>query len=157
MDEPIRVARARKADGALIERLMRHTIAEGAGADHGGDPLIIEAWSCSKQRAQIAGWLSDPALYLNLGRWQGRPVGTGLALRSGEICQCFVLPEHARRGMGRALVTGLEQALQRWGCPRATLYSTPSAVGFFDRLGYACTGPVLVFHGLHLQLMHKSL
>ena len=72
MDEPIRVARASKADGALIERLMRHTIAEGAGADHGGDPLIIEAWSRSKQRAQITGWLGDPALYLNLGRWQGR-------------------------------------------------------------------------------------
>ncbi|MBV6290333.1 GNAT family N-acetyltransferase [Pseudomonas aegrilactucae] len=157
MDERIRIIKARPVEGAVIERLMQQTIAEGAGADHQGQPQVIEAWSRSKQRAQIARWLCDPALHLNLGRWQGRPVATGLALRSGEICQCFVQPDYWRRGVGRALMGDLEQALRGWGCPRAMLYSTPSAVAFFERLGYAGNGPPLGFHGLRLQLMHKTL
>lgn len=157
MDERIRIARARPGEAAVIERLMQQTIAQGAGADHQGQPLVIEAWSCSKQRAQIARWVGDPALHLNLGRWLGRPVATGLALRSGEICQCFVHPDYSRRGVGRALLEDLEQALRGWGCPRAMLYSTDSALAFFERLGYASNGPPLGFHGLRLQLMHKTL
>lgn len=157
MDARIRIIKARLAEAAVVERLMRQTIAEGAGADHQGQARVIEAWSRSKQRAQIARWLGDPALHLNLGRWQGRPVATGLALRSGEVCQCFVQPGYWRRGIGRALVQDLEQALRGWGCPRAMLYSTASALGFFVRQGYACDGPPLVFHGLHLQLMYKTL
>lgn len=156
MDERIRIARARAAEATLIERLMQQSIATEADEDHQGDPQVIDAWSRSKQRAQISDWLGDPALHLNLGRWQGRPVATGLALRSGEICQCFVQRSYWGLGIGRALVLDLEHALRRWGCTRATLYSTASAQGFFASLGYAPSGEALGFHGLRLQLMHKT-
>ncbi|MFF3702596.1 MULTISPECIES: GNAT family N-acetyltransferase [Pseudomonas] len=156
MDERIRIARARPAEAALIERLMQQSIATAADQDHHGDLQVIDAWSRSKQRAQITDWLGDPALYLNLGRWQGRPVATALALRSGEICQCFVQRDHTGRGIGRALVLDLEHALRRWGCTHASLYSTASAQDFFARLGYSPSGEALGFHGLHLQLMHKT-
>lgn len=157
MSQRISVRQARPGDLRIVERLMQHVIVMGCVSDHHNQADTLAAWCQTKQREQIACWLDDPAIYLNIVRWQGRPAGTAFALGSGEICQCFVLPRYWQLGLGRALIDDLEQAIGRWGRTHVSLYSTATAQVFFERLGYRADGAAVVFHGLHLQPMHKAL
>lgn len=157
MKRSIHIVSAAPGDGAAIARLMQQGICAGGIADHRGDPALVSAWLANKHAEQIECWLRDPGVYLNLGFLCERPLAVGVAARSGEVCQCIVEPEHWRNGVGRALVADLEGRLRTWGCTRAVLYSTQAAEGFFQRLGYVGDGACVLFHGLRLRPMQKSL
>jgi GNAT superfamily N-acetyltransferase len=56
-----------------------------------------------------------------------------------EIDELFVVPEARARGLGRQLVTGVEQALAARGCVRLQLQlgvANTSARAFYGRLGF---------------------
>jgi putative acetyltransferase len=95
---------------------------------------------------QLAAWSSLPALYhawaMTAGGEEyvaaeegGRIVGYA-ARRGREITAVFVLPSHARRGLGARLLAAVERRAARSGARSAFVLAAPGAVAFYLAMGY---------------------
>ena len=56
--------------------------------------------------------------------------------RVGEVLACYVHPDHARSGVGAALLARIHDELREAGYDRAELTSSLNAVAFYERHGY---------------------
>jgi len=72
---------------------------------------------------------------LLVGERDGEVAGFG-EWDDGEVVACYVHPDHARTGVGSALLERLHEELREAGYDRATLTSSLNAVGFYERYGY---------------------
>ena len=79
--------------------------------------------------------MSNPENYTVIAE-AGYVCGVGLLHQSGEIRLMYVSPQTQRRGVGRALLDGLEVHAQRLGLTRLYLSSTASARSFYEAAGY---------------------
>ena len=68
----------------------------------------------------------------------GKPAGPPAAV----IRAVYVDPDHARQGIGRALMAAIEANAVASGKDRAELLASRMAVRFFSRLGYGMGGPL---------------
>ena len=76
--------------------------------------------------------------------------------REGELFLLFVHPEHAGRGVGRALLAAAHEALRAAGCREAFLYThqeNARALAVYEAAGYRRDGSVREsdFRGIHLR------
>jgi len=157
MDPLIAITQPTSTDVGIVSRILERSIRAGCALDHRNNPCIVEAWLRNKNCEEISRWLDDAGLCLRLGWLAGKPAGVAMALASGEICLCYVQPESFRRGVGQALMGVLEAYLGDRGHTWAMLYSTRTASGFYQRLGYRQTGRPISFSGLLLVPMGKAL
>ena len=83
----------------------------------------------------------QPDLFL-VAEVDGRVVGAGLGGYDGHrgwVYHLAVHPQARRRGIGRALVEALEDALRERGCPKLNLQvraDNAAVQGFYEALGY---------------------
>jgi len=157
MDPLIAIKQPAADEAGIVSRILQRSIRSGCALDHRNNACLVEAWTRNKGCEQVSRWLQDEALCLRLAWLEGKPVGAGMALASGEVCLCYVQPESFRRGAGRALMVALEAFLRNAGRSHAMLYSTRTAEGFYQCLGYRPTGRPLSFTGLLLTPMSKAL
>lgn len=109
-------------------------------------------------REQVAAWAEKPdgvEPYLDglesgqthqvVAERDGEVVGWGRLDRGGsededspvgEVSAVYVDPEHARRGVGSALLARLEDRSRELGLERLTLSASLNAVGFYEHHGY---------------------
>ena len=86
-----------------------------------------------------------------------RVVGfTAVHPRDGEMFLLFVHPEHAGRGVGRALLDAAHESLRAAGCREAFLYTHENnerALAVYEAAGYRRDGYVREsdFRGVHLR------
>ena len=73
----------------------------------------------------------------------------------GKLRQMAVHPSLQGTGLGCALVRHLEQALDTAGFKEVELHARDHAVGFYEKLGYACEGGPFVEVGLQHFRMRK--
>lgn len=99
--------------------------------------------------AALAEHLFGPRPYAEaiLAEWEGKPAGFSLFLHNYStfltkpglyIEDIFVLPEHRRRGIGRALLTYLAHLAVRRGCGRlewTVLDWNAPAISFYQQMG----------------------
>ena len=81
------------------------------------------------------------------------PDGAG----GGRLFQMAVAPERQGQGLGRRLVTHLEESLRARGIVRVVLHARADAIGFYAALGYAEVGAAYVEIGIPHQNMAKAL
>jgi len=139
----IEIRDAAGADAAAICTVVRRSIVELCRADHGGDPVILGRWLANKTPGTVAAWIACRANNLLVAVEDGRIRAAGCVTEGGEVTLSYVSPDACRRGLGTALMRALEQramALGRSGC---ILTSTETAHPFYERLGYADSGPRL--------------
>ncbi len=94
-------------------------------------------WTKKRTRPQIRRMLENTGIVI-LAKIQGRPAGfvrviTDRTFRA-FIEDVIVVPEMRRRGVGRAMMTKLEQLIKKLGVPRMELTTTQT--GFWKKLGY---------------------
>ncbi len=77
--------------------------------------------------------------------------------RSGRLFQMAVEPAQQRRRIGDRLVRGLEEELARRGFRELTLHARASAIGFYEKLGYACFGEPYEEVGVPHRSMRRAL
>jgi predicted GNAT family N-acyltransferase len=92
-----------------------------------------------------------------VGYVDGRPVATGRLLADGRIGRMAVLAAHRRSGWGsRVLVRLMAVAAQR-GEPAVQLSAQVSAIGFYERHGFAAFGERYDDAGIEHQSMRRTL
>ncbi|MCA8883712.1 MAG: GNAT family N-acetyltransferase [Rhodobacteraceae bacterium] len=103
--------------------------------------------------------LDDAAIHL-LAMDQGRPVGTARLLidgavgRIGRVC---VLPTHRGTGLGAALMAAaIAELSARPGLTVIRLSAQLSVERFYQRLGFAGTGPVYDDAGIPHRTMERA-
>lgn len=84
---------------------------------------------------------------------QGQAVGTGRLLPTGHIGRMAVLREARGQGCGRALLAALMAEARARGHPQARLSAQRTAIGFYARAGFVCTGQVYLDAGIEHQDM----
>ncbi len=90
-------------------------------------------------RMYPASFASDPDVRLFTAYLAGGPIGTSLALRTGEVSGVYAvgtLPEARRRGIGTAATWAAVAAGRAWGCETITLQSTEMAFSMYCAMGF---------------------
>lgn len=71
----------------------------------------------------------------------------------GKIGRVAVLASHRRSGVGTAIMERLHTIAREHGRPKLWCHAQLSAVPFYERLGYVCSGPVFVEAGIdHIRM-----
>lgn len=108
----------------------------------GGLPLDLA------QRLFPPSFAGDPDVQLFVGRLDGRPVGTSIAIRSRNasgIYNVVTLLNARRRGVGRALTWAAAAAGGAWGSDITVLQSSPMALAMYSVMGFRTVAPYTTF------------
>lgn len=84
-------------------------------------------------------------------------VGFGSALDTGEVTLCYVAPSMIFKGVGKALLTALEEHAALAGVDALHLDSTRTARAFYLRNGFMAEVPPVQAFGMEGQPMRKEL
>ena len=91
----------------------------------------------------------------------GEPVGTArlrtLSDGTPKAERVAVRAAHRKNGIGRALMTALEDAARKSGHPHLVLNAQVPVIAFYERLGYRAEGPVFDEAGIPHRAMRKKL
>ncbi len=139
---------ATEADAHAATDVLRRSITELCSADHRGDPAVLADWLANKTPERFEAWIARPGQWVVVAERGGVLCGVGLLRADGGIRLCYVHPEHARRGVGRALIDALEARAREAGLMRLHLDSTITAAPFYEAMGYRrCGNPSPSFAG----------
>ena len=146
------MTRARRRMGSILTRLatptdaleavnvLRESITQLCEKDHQHDAPTLERWLRNKTTAHFHTWCADLDSRLVVAELDSRIVGVAALHRGGEICLCYVSPDFARSGVGRALLLALEAHARDWNIASVRLNSTLTARHFYERCGFAAAG-----------------
>jgi GNAT superfamily N-acetyltransferase len=79
------------------------------------------------------------------------------AREPARIRAMYTHPDHARRGVGMAILTAAEEAARAAGFRETELMSTLSGAPLYERCGYRASGARAVYAGVPLIPMKKRL
>lgn len=153
----INIRKAVPDDAPAACSLLRRSIEQGCGADHGGRPEILAAWLGNKTPENVSAWFVSPTNHALVAERAGEIAGLALLTQAGKLALCYVQPDALRAGVGRALLAALEQQACAWNIRRLSLHSPASASVFFERHGYANAGKDKSCFGLECDLLWKQL
>lgn len=130
---PVREAPASAEDVSVrvVERASRDALVD-VSVDLGMPRELAE-------RVFTAALLGDPDVRMFVALLAGHPVGTSLAIRTGDASGVYSVGtvRAARRcGVGSAATWAAVEAGREWGCDVVVLQSTPMAVAMYEAMGF---------------------
>jgi GNAT superfamily N-acetyltransferase len=131
---------ATQTDAFRAVNVLRESITRLCEMDHHHDGPTLERWLRNKTPEHFNGWCADLDSRLVVAELDSAIVGVAALHRSGEIRLCYVAPDFARSGVGRALLLSLEAHARDWSIATLTLSSTLTARNFYERCGFATAG-----------------
>jgi GNAT superfamily N-acetyltransferase len=156
----IDIRQALPTDAADACILLRRSIEEGCGQDHGGRPEILQAWLGNKTPNNVMAWFSSSTNYAvvaEMGHGEGRTlVGLALLNQAGKLALCYVRPDQLRSGVGRALLEAVEAQARAWNIGKLHMHAPHSASPFFERLGYINAGKDKACFGMECDFLWKQ-
>jgi GNAT superfamily N-acetyltransferase len=135
------VRKATPADAEAACAVIRRSIAESCIEDHHRDPAVLAAWLANKTPESVRSWIASPDAFGVVAESDGAIVGFAMLTVPGEISLCYLVPEAQGLGIGRAMLTTLEDEAARRHVAELTLRSTESAHRFYLRLGFVDSSP----------------
>ncbi|MBQ5947237.1 GNAT family N-acetyltransferase [Massilia sp. ST3] len=157
MSTRIEIRKALPDDAPAACTLLRRSIEECRQDDHRNHPEVLGPWLGNKTPATVAAWFSTPSNFALVAESEGQLVGMALLTQAGKVALCYVLPEALRCGVGRALLSALEDQARAWNIAKLHLNSPAGATAFFERHGYLNAGKEKSCFGLDCDLMWKRL
>lgn len=122
-------------EGGLV---LRRSIEELCGEDHGGDPAAIAGWTSNKNPEMWRAWVDQEATELYVAIEAEHILGVGMMDAEGEIMLNYVSPDARLRGVSKALLNHMETEARRLGLTECSLDSTKTARSFYRSAGYRC-------------------
>lgn len=144
-------------DATAVCAVLRRSITECCADDHQHCPAILASWLGNKTPETVATWFTTPSNFTLVAVSEGEVVGVALLTQAGKISLCYVLPEVMHRGVGKALLSGLEEQARAWGISVVKLKSTVSARDFYARNGYINGGKEMSCFGIECDFFWKNL
>ncbi|MGI9341308.1 MAG: GNAT family N-acetyltransferase [Gammaproteobacteria bacterium] len=133
----ITIRESTPADAAAVADVLRRSIVELCGADHGGRAETLRRWLANKTPEAVAAWCEDADSYcVSAADESGVVCGFGMLYRDGEILLLYVSPDHIDCGVGRGILAALEARARLWGIAELRLDSSATAKPFYERHGY---------------------
>ncbi|WP_255170697.1 GNAT family N-acetyltransferase [Natrononativus amylolyticus] len=124
---------ARAGDGEELVTVHVAAIRELGSTAY--DDEQIDAWAAGKDPEAYP--TGNPDATFVVAERDGRVVGFGHLQRDErEVQAVYVRPDHAGRGIGRALLRHLEATAREAGLDWLTLVASKNAVGFYERCGW---------------------
>ncbi|WP_367066828.1 GNAT family N-acetyltransferase [Oryzisolibacter sp. LB2S] len=121
------------ADAPALRQVFESSVRELAARFY--TPEQIDTWAPREHDAPAwARRLADNRPWVC--EVDGRIAGFADLQPSGHIDQFFVAPQHARRGVGAALLAHLERQARRQGCAAMRSHVSLAAQAFFARHGF---------------------
>jgi GNAT superfamily N-acetyltransferase len=130
----MRIKRAQASDAVEAVALVRRSIAELCGADHGADPRSLAGWLSNKTVENMREWIAQSVVVV--GMEDDRIVGVAALTDTGRMTLNYVTPEFRFRGVSNALVRQLEFEAAKLCVTTIELDSTLTALQFYRSLGY---------------------
>jgi len=121
--------------GSDLERFLRVSIAGGIPAA-AADALFSPSFA------------ADPDVKLFVGSLDGQPVGTAVAIRTGDVSGVYAvgtLPAARRRGVGSALTWAAVAAGQAWGSDTIVLQASEMGFPIYAAMGFRTVVEYAVF------------
>jgi len=140
VDSALKIRDATPDDAEAACDVLRRSIVELCGEDHGNDPSILATWLHNKTPEIVAGWARQPGSSLLLAVEGDIVLAVGSVTDAGEITLNYVAPDARFRGVSRALLGALEARAAERGSVRCTLTSTETAHRFYRAAGYVDDG-----------------
>lgn len=126
---------ANASDARPVSRVIRRSIVELCGEDHGGDLHRIAEWLANKSPQQVGRWIADrEQLWCVAGRAEIE--GAGAVRRDGRLLLLYVDPAARFTGVSRALLDQLELDAFQAGANAIRVASTKTARRFYLASGY---------------------
>ena len=100
------------------------------------------------ERLFTPSFASDQNVQLFIGRLNGQPVGTSIAIRSESASGVYnvgTLPMARRRGVGAALTWAAVEAGRAWGHDTIVLQSSAMGFAMYSAMGFRTVAPYTVF------------
>ena len=99
---------------------------------------VIDAWASPTTDQAVEQFLQNPdheiRLIAEIDKW---PVGIGaIVVANCELRACYVTPAAARRGVGTAIVSEIEQIAREYQLDHLHLEASVTAERFYSALGY---------------------
>jgi GNAT superfamily N-acetyltransferase len=91
---------------------------------------------------------ADPDVRLFVGRLDGEPVGTSIAIRSRDASGVYnvgTVPGARRRGVGSAVTWAAVGAGRSWGCDTVVLQSSVAGLSMYADMGFRTVAPYVTF------------
>ncbi|MFJ8248146.1 GNAT family N-acetyltransferase [Peribacillus asahii] len=92
--------------------------------------------------------------------YEEQPVGTGRVRwvdEFGKLERICILEHYRKFGLGKVIITALEEIAQERGTTRVKLHGQTQAQGFYKKLGYQTSSSVFIEDGIPHLLMTKEL
>ncbi|MCY7806028.1 GNAT family N-acetyltransferase [Bacillus spizizenii] len=90
---------------------------------------------------------------------ENQPVGTGrvrIVDHTGKLERICVLKPYRKYGLGKAIISGLENIMQEKGMTKFKLHGQTQAAGFYKKLGYQTSSQEFMEDGIPHVLMTKE-
>jgi GNAT superfamily N-acetyltransferase len=84
-------------------------------------------------------FVADPDVELFMGLLDGQPVGTSVAIRSGDVSGVYAVgtrPAARRRGVGTATTWAAVAAGRAWGCDTIVLQASEMGLPIYEAMGF---------------------
>ena len=153
----ITVRKAEPADVPAMSRVLIASITDLCHADHRGDPAIIAGWTRNKTPDSVARWVANPDLLVLVAVLEGEIAAVGMLNGPDEIGLNYVSPDFRFRGVSKAMVLALEDAMRERGTATGRLTSTQTAHAFYRAMGWQDAGPPETGHNVPGFPMRKVL
>jgi predicted GNAT family N-acyltransferase len=92
--------------------------------------------------------------------FEEQPVGTGRIRwvnEFGKLERICILEPYRKFGLGKVIITALEEIAQGRGVKKVKLHGQTQAEGFYKKLGYQTSSSVFIEDGIPHLLMKKEL
>jgi predicted GNAT family N-acyltransferase len=92
--------------------------------------------------------------------YEEQPVGTGRVRwvdDFGKLERICILKPYRKFGLGKVIITALEEIAQERGAKKVKLHGQTQAEGFYKKLGYQTSSSVFIEDGIPHYLMTKEL
>ncbi len=124
---------------ALREAVMRAPL---------GLPILPEDLALDEESFHLAALINDKVA----GTVALKPLGGGRV----KLRQMAVHPECQRAGIGSCLVESAEELARMEGFTAIELHARMTALGFYEKMGYAAQGKQFTEHGIpHVKMMKR--
>lgn len=126
----------RPDDAGPAMDVIRRSITDLCGLDHGFDGAKIANWVESKTPAMWLIWIAREDARVVVAQRGADIVGIGMVDRRGKILLNYVDPVARFCGVSLAIMSELEETARSFGVHTCVLDSTETAKDFYLRRGY---------------------